>query len=217
MNANAYGLTKTISDDERQAFRKALELHYGQGMPMNDAFDQVEPGLIDRYYRRRKKHPEEIEAINREARAAAVKELSGDQLAFESQQIKESRELQMAAIESTNEALDKLGRIVKGEAFRVGDKVIIPYPRDIIAAANLILEIARKGVMPATYSGRLREFLEADKEQKPKPSKQLLPLIGIEPNFSRITATRPDGTKFTAEVKQEDVIDVEPKEVDVAE
>jgi hypothetical protein len=84
MNANAYGLTKTVSDDEQQAFCKALELHYGQGLRMNDAFDQVEPGLIDRYYRRRKSCPAEIEAVNREARAAVMRELSGDQLAFES-------------------------------------------------------------------------------------------------------------------------------------
>ena len=75
MNANAYGLTKTISDDERKAFRKALELHYGQETLMNDAFDQVEPGLIDRYYRRKKTYPEEIEAVNREARAAVMREL----------------------------------------------------------------------------------------------------------------------------------------------
>jgi hypothetical protein len=79
MSANVCGLTKTISDDEREGFCRALELHYGRGMRMNDAFDQVEPGLIDRYYRRRKSYPEEIEAVSREARAAAMRELSGDQ------------------------------------------------------------------------------------------------------------------------------------------
>jgi hypothetical protein len=184
---------------------------------MNDAFDQVEAGLIDRYYRRRKRYPEEIAAIDREAKGAAMRELSGDQLAFESRQMRKSRELQMAAIESTKEALEKLERIVNGEAFRVEGKVIIPYPRDIIAATNVILEIARKGVMPETYPRRLRQFLEADKEEKAERSKPYIPVLGVNPNFSRVTTTLPDGTEYTAEVKRPDVIDVVPKEVDAAD
>jgi hypothetical protein len=136
MNANANGLTKTISEDEREAFRKALELHYGQGMRMNDAFGQVEAGLIDRYYRRRKKYPEEVEAVNREARAAAMRKLSGDQMAFEARQIRESWRIQRAAIEMMDQALRALERIVRGEPWVVEGKTIIPYPRDRIAAAN---------------------------------------------------------------------------------
>jgi hypothetical protein len=213
MNANAYGLTKTISDDEREAFRKALELHYGQGMRMNDAFDQVEPGLIDRYYRRRKNYPEEIEAINREARAAVMRELSGDQLAFEARQIRESWEIQRTAIEYPKEALSALERIARGEPWIVEGKTIIPYPRDRIAAANLMREIARNGVMPEGYARR-RKMVGADKGEKPEPKKQLIPLLGVEPNFSRVTVSTPDGAEYTAEVKQEDVIEVEPKEVD---
>jgi hypothetical protein len=215
MNANAYGLTKTISDDERQAFRKALELHYGQGMRMNDAFDQVEAGLMDRYYRRRKNYPDEIEAINREAKAAAMRELSGDQLAFEARQMRKSRELQMAAIKATHETLDRLVRIVSGEAFIVEGKVIIPYPRDIIAAGNVILEIARKGVMPATYPRRLRQFLEADKEEKAEREKPDIPSLGLNPNFSKFSATAPDGTTYTAEItKDGEVIETEVRATD---
>jgi hypothetical protein len=217
MNASAYGLTTKISEDERQAFRKALELHYGQGMRMNDAFDQVEAGLMDRYYRRRKNYPEEIEAVNREARAAVMRELSGDQLAFESRQLRASKELQMAAIKATHEALDKLGRIVNGEVFVVEGKVIIPYPRDMIAAANVILEIARKGVMPATYPRRLGEFLEADKEEKPEQRKPVIPLMGVNPQFRSFQITGIDGTEYSAEVKLGEVVDVEPTEVEAAD
>jgi hypothetical protein len=59
--------------------------------------------------------------------------------------------------------------------------------------------------------------VEADKEQKPEPRKQLILLLGVEPNFNRITVSTPDGKEYTAEVKQEDVIDVEPTDVDAAD
>ena len=42
-----------ISDDERDAFKKALVIYYSGNGPIAKAFAQVEPGLIDRYYRRR--------------------------------------------------------------------------------------------------------------------------------------------------------------------
>ena len=214
MYTNANAPAKTISDDEREAFLKAMILYYSEGLLIADAFDQVEPGLVDRYYRRRKLYPEEIEEINREALAVAQKEVSGEQLALAARQMRESRELQMAAIEATKEALTKLGRIVNCEPFTVEGKVIIPYPRDIIAAANVILEIARKGVMPATYPRRLREFLEADKRQEPERTKPFIPVLGVNPKFSKITATAADGTEFTAEVKRTaEVIEGEIEEI----
>ena len=95
-------------------------------------------------------------------------------------------------------------------------KTIIPYPRDRIAAANLIREIARKGVMPEGYARR-RVTMEADKEERPERTKPYIPVLGVNPKFSKITATAADGTEFTAEVKSPEVIDVEPTEVDVAD
>jgi hypothetical protein len=112
-----------------------------------------------------------------------------------------------------DQALSALERIARGEPWVVEGKTIVPYPRDRIAAANLMREIARNGVMPEGYARR-REMVEADKAQKPEPRKQLIPLLGVDPNFSRVTVSTPDGTEYTAEVKQEDVIDVESKEVD---
>ena len=77
-------------------------------------------------------------------------------------------------------------------------------------------EIARKGVMPEGYARR-RQVVGADKEEKPEPRKQLIPLLGADPNFSRITVATPDGTEYTAEVKKGEVIDGEATEVDAAD
>jgi hypothetical protein len=63
-------------DHERDAFKQALTIYYTVGGRIVDAFAQVESGLIDRYYRRKKKYPDEIQAIGDEAQAAAQQELS---------------------------------------------------------------------------------------------------------------------------------------------
>ena len=93
MNANADAPTKTISDKEREAFYKALLLYYTQGPPITKAFDQVEAGLIDRYYRRKKRYPDEIRRIDRRARRMAASELAGEQLAADSRAIRYSGEI----------------------------------------------------------------------------------------------------------------------------
>ena len=69
----------------------------------------------------------------------------------------------------------------------------------------MILDIARSGVQPQHY--RL-PAVELEVEEK-EPRKPMIPVLGIGADFTQVTATRPDGTKFTAEVKPGDVIDVE--------
>ena len=63
MNANT-GTRKKISEAEWEVFRQALVSYYVEGPPITRAFDEVEPGLIDRYYRRRKNYAEGIERLN---------------------------------------------------------------------------------------------------------------------------------------------------------
>ena len=216
MNANANVTTKNIPDHEREAFHEALLRYYTQGPPITEAFDQVEPGLIDRYYRRRKAFPEEIKRIDREARRMAASEIAGDKLAADSEAIRFSAVVQREAREALMAALPHLASITRGEVFvvdlgekdRDGNPVtkrIIPYPRDIVAAASVLLDIARSGVQPQHY--RLPSVEPEVEEEEPK--KPMIPVLGIGADFTRITATRPDGTQFTAEVKPGDVIDVE--------
>jgi hypothetical protein len=215
MDANANVTTKNIPDHERQAFYEALLRYYTQGPPITDAFDQVEAGLIDRYYRRKKAFPDEIKRIDREARRMATAEIAGDKLAADSQAIRFSAEMQRQAREWLMAALPHLASIACGEVYFVdlgekdkdGNPVlkrIIPYPRDSIAAASVLLDIARTGVQPKHY-----RLPGVEVEEVEEPRQPMIPVLGIGADFTRVTATRPDGTEFTAEVKPGDVIDVE--------
>jgi hypothetical protein len=216
MNANANAPTKNIPDDERKAFYEALLRYYTQGPPITDAFDQVEAGLIDRYYRRKKRFPEEIKRIDRQARRMAMSEIAGDKLAADSQAIRYSAEVQREAREWLMKALPHLASIALGEVQVVdlgqkdkdGNPVlkrIIPYPRDSIAAASVLLDIARTGVQPKRFR---MASVEPDVEEE-EPKKPMIPVLGVGADFTRVTATRPDGTEFTAEVKPGEVIEVE--------
>jgi hypothetical protein len=215
MNANANVTTKNISDDERKAFYEALLRYYTQGPPITDAFNQVEPGLIDRYYRRKKAFPDEIKRIDREARRMATAELAGDKLAADSQALRFSVVIQREAREWLMKALPHLASIALGEVHVVdlgekdkdGNPVlkrVIPYPRDQIAAATVLLDIARTGVQPKGY-----RLPGVEVEEVEEPRKPMIPVLGIGADFTRVTATRPDGTEFTAEVTPGDVIEVE--------
>jgi len=213
MNTNANATTKTIPDYEREAFQAALFLYYTQGPPITDAFNQVEAGLIDRYYRRKKRFPDEIKRIDREARRMAMSEIAGDKLAADSEAIRFSAVVQREAREALMAALPHLASIARGEVFVVdlgekdGNPVvkrIIPYPRDVVAAATVLRDIARVGVQPERYR---TPSVEPDVEEE-EPRKPMIPLLGVDADFTSITATRPDGTKFTAEVKPGDVIEV---------
>jgi hypothetical protein len=215
MNGNTAN-RRNLSESEREAFKKALVLYYTGTSPIRAAFDQVEPGLVDRYYRRKKKYLEEIDEINVEARHIALQKRSAAQLAFESRQEAFSMELQRAAAAMLEGALPGLADIAEGKPYTVYDeaigqeKVIIPYPRDQIAAFNTLRTLAREGLLPqnmVTRRGSSAEQGETDKGQ-------LLPLIGVATDFRRITAQRADGTTLTATVEHPDVIDAEVDEHD---
>jgi hypothetical protein len=124
--------------------------------------------------------------------------------------------LQREAREWLMAALPHLASIACGEVYFVdlgekdkdGNPVlkrIIPYPRDSIAAASVLLDIARTGVQPKHY--RL-PGMETEVEVE-EPRQPMIPVLGIGADFTRITATAPDGTEFTAEVTPGDVIEVE--------
>ncbi len=76
MNAYAH-YSQKISGSERDSFEQALTIYCSVGGPTTEAFAQVERGLIDRYYRRKKAFPEEMAEIDRKARAAALHQRDG--------------------------------------------------------------------------------------------------------------------------------------------
>ena len=213
MNANT-DTSKKISEADWETFREALVSYYVEGPPITRAFDLAEPGLIDRYYRRRKDYPEEIERLNQEARTLALLERSGDEIAFESEQIQTSQKIQRAAVEQIKSALPEIARIARGESRVVRDeytgkkKVMIVYPRDQLDAIKLLQSLARGGALPEGYR---RGEVQAVPAQSTEPE-PLLDLLGVSTSFTSVTAQAPDGRRFTATLEAGDVIEGEVKE-----
>jgi hypothetical protein len=209
-----FGNTHNISDTERAAFKKALAIYYTRGGPIADAFAQVEPGLVDRYYRRKKAYPDEMADIEREAQDEARGERSFERLGFEARQERLSWEMQESASEVALELIDELVRIAKGEPRVVeitgGDgfveyKSSIPYPRDQIAAAKALLDIARYGLLPANWKPT-----NSPGEQKENERVGLMPLFSGNTAFKTISAVTPDGKIITATVDDPEIVVTEP-------
>jgi hypothetical protein len=195
-----------ISSTERAAFKKALTAYYTGNGRIAEVFAEVEPGLIDRYYRRKKAFAAEMAEIEREARDEARKERSFQREGFEAQQERMSWELEKRVGEALLEHLPVLLRIALGEPRVVevpdGDggtmlKTIIPYPRDQIAAMKLLLEIARYGVLPKSYWARSSSTVEDTQDAN---RGGLMPIFAGNTAFSRLEGTAPDGTRVVINV-----------------
>ena len=196
----------SISDTERAAFKEALTTYYLGDGRIAEVFAQVEPGLIDRYYRRKKKYPAEIAEIEREARDEAGRERSFEREGFEAQQERVSWAIEERAGEALLELLPGLLRIALGEPRVVevvdGDdgiitKAIIVYPRDQIAAMKLLLDIARHGVMPKSYWVRSASTVEDTQDAN---RSGLMPIFAGNTAFSRLEGVAHDGTKVVINV-----------------
>jgi hypothetical protein len=179
------------------------------------AFGQVEAGLIDRYYRRRKKFPDEIDEINKEAQAEAHKERSFEREGFEARHERASWALKEAARRAVLELVPELERIARGEPRHVeiedaggtiSYKTIIPYPRDQIAAFKALVDSARYGFLPQKIAPPIVSAAET-KEDEHKGG--LLPIFSANPNFKRIEARTPDGKRVVAEVGKPGVMVIE--------
>lgn len=201
-----------ISDEERAAFKEALTIYYSGKCRIVDAFAQVEPGLLDRYYRRKKKYPDEIERIDAEVRAAVREEQSSEQLAHEMRQWNASVEIQDLVGEGIKKVIDELLGIVEGEPKVVyieetgKRKTIIPYPRDRINAARLLLDIMRNGLLPKGF--QLSSVSDVQKERRYEAVSRL-DLIGVSPNFTTISAQKPNGEWITATIDDEEPAELE--------
>ena len=99
------------------------------------------------------------------------------------------------------DCLPQLERIASGKPYipKGADKPVRVYPRDINEAFRILQSIGRSGVMPEGYPARAN--LTASRKEERKPA--VLPLLPVNANFSSVTATTPDGTRFTAKVERE--------------
>jgi len=147
------------------------------------------------------------ERFVREAKAIARDERSATRIAFEARQQAESMRAQNEALDATVRALPELLRIVEGKPkdveVRDADgtpykKTTIPYPRDQIAAAKLLIAIGRTGLLPDSYwSARAAATQDEDKDRG-----TLEPIFGAITHFNSVSAVRPDGTRFTARLDE---------------
>ena len=190
-----------LPDSEREAILKALVAYYMGAAHIADALNQTEGISKGTYYNRKEQYPDEIKQLHAEAKAIAMRERSADQIAFEARQVTISMEIQQEAWDIVKGSLPVLERIVPGKPYipTGSDKPIRVYPRDINEAFRILQSIGRSGVMPEGHAARAR--VTAGRKEETKPT--VLPLLPVNSNFSSVTATTPDGTRFTAKVERE--------------
>ncbi len=201
--------TQQLPEKEREAILEALVKYYSGGAKIADALTETEGISKSTYYNRKEQFPDEMDKLHAEARAKVLSERSGAQLAFEARILDQSYVLQEAAAQALLKLVPVLERTARGEPRIVSvggkEKMIVPYPRDRVEATRLMMSIAKDGVMPE-WLGR-RRSVEAAKP--PVESRvPMIPVLGISTNFSKVSATTPDGRVITATVERDgDVVD----------
>ena len=197
-----------LTDKEREAILKALVSYY-KGAHIAEALNETEGISKGTYYNRKEQYPDEIKRLHAEARAIALRERSGKQIAFEARQVEASMKLQQRAWDIVRDCLPVLERIVSGKPYipEGSDKSVRVYPRDINEAFRILQSIGRSGVMPERS---LRERISVTEKPVATEKPPMLSVLSIDPNFSSVTATLPDGRRFSATVQRDgEVVDGE--------
>ncbi len=211
------GMSDEISKDVRESVLAALIVYYKGGCELKAAFKAADGIGYGSYYRLKKVHPDEMRLIDHEARQAAILDRDGAQIAYDSEQLELSRQLQKESAEAMLDALPQIAHLAKGGTLMVKktnkageeeNKLIVIYPRDQLQAMNVLQILAKSGVVPDDLLSPPPKFVGEEEET------QVLALpLPVNANFSRIEATRPDGTVITATVERPEIIDVEPVDV----
>ena len=202
--------TNQLTEKEREAILKALVSYY-MGAHIADALNQTDGISKGTYYNRKEQYPDEIKRLQAEAKAIAMRERSGDQIAFEARQVSASMKIQREAWDIVQGSLDRLRRIATGGTIEVDgrDQPLVIYPRDSNEATRILIQVARGGVLPERYA--VAPPIPAGRNEDKKPA--MLPVLSVNPNFSSVTAITPDGRRFTATVQRDsEVVDGKAEE-----
>ena len=193
--------TNQLAEKQREAILKAFVSYYTGARHIAEALNQTDGISKGTYYNRKEKHPDEIKRLHAEARAIAMRQRSGDQIAFEARQVNASMEIQQEAWDIVRDSLHVLERIVSGKPYipEGSDKPVRVYPRDINEAFRILQSIGRAGVMPEGHATRVPIPASGKEDRKPA----MLPLLPVNANFTSVPATAPDGTRFTAKVERD--------------
>ena len=190
-----------LPEGEREAILKALVAYYRGAAHIAEALNQTDGISKGTYYNRRERYPDEIYRLHAEAKVIARRQRSGDQIAFEARQLDASMRVQQKAWAIMRDKLHVLERIVSGKPYipKGADKPVRVYPRDINEAFRILQSVGRSGVMPEGHRARAGVTAGRKKERKPA----VLPMLPVNANFSSVTATTPDGTRFRATVQRD--------------
>ncbi len=202
----------SIPESVRAVLKQILVLYYsGQATSIQAAVERVDGMGRTMFYKHKKDHPDEFEAISREAKAEAFKIKNDKQIAFDAEQLDVSVYLQRMAFAYLIESLPKIADIAKGEAREVEvkgkKKIIVPYPRDQNEAVKILQQLARGGVLPESASGRIWQMLGESDEDSSNESR--LPVLPISAEFTSVVAKAADGTTVTVERGGGDIIEGE--------
>jgi len=176
---------KSLESQERDRLEAGFIDYYLNQTPITKAMSNA--GVpTSTYYRWRDAFEDEVEEVQGVAadRAAAIMRRRHSE--FLLSQVGASVEVQRQARDAVFEGVPMLAAIARGEVRQVGDKNVIPYPRDIARAMELLLQVATFGVLPEESAILLQE------EEASKPPPQFPGLA-----FSKVTATTPSGDTVT--------------------
>jgi len=211
---------------------QALEAYYsGQATSLIDAVESVENLGRSTFYKYRDEYAEEFALLETRVQIEAVQERRGIEQAFAREQLEISMRVQREASQAAADLLPTWMEIARGDVRTVRmpdgkdkagndkttEKKIIPYPRDMLEAAKLIVSVARDGLRPEhgqALAGTQPIQAEEPKQLAEPETKEIALIPGlVASDFDRVTATLPDGTVVHASVQRPvDVIDIEPEQ-----
>lgn len=212
---------KNIGEAHRLAILDVLTRQFlGQGSLVS-IIDDVDGISRTTFYRLREMYPEDFDEIKAEARKVALTERSDKRVSHDAYKENLSYELEEYVGGKIRDVVDSLLLIVNGEPYEVSvlvnrrdesgqwervyeQKSIVPYPRDMVSAANALHAFLRDGVLPE--SSRMPVSSAAEVEEL---SGGLMPIFAGSTAFKRIEGTAPDGTRVVVDVEHPGIIEVE--------
>ncbi len=206
--------TRTITDKVKTGIRDALVLYYA-GATITNAFKEERAISREHYYSLKKTNPEEIEVLDKEAKALALSKREESLTRIDTAQVEGSSKAQLAAIDAINEHLiQRLVDIVSLNGWVVdyrGAKVKVSvFPRDIAECGRLLRDIAKEGLI--SEAARVNRLVEKIPSGSTPTTNIAILHPGARTDWKELRAMQEDGTEVTVSIDEDDIVDAEVKE-----
>ncbi len=202
--------THTIQEETKEAILSGLTMYY-LGASVSKAFAEVDGCSREHYQRLKNSHPEEIEVLDKEAKALALSKREESLTRIDTAQVEGSSKAQLAAIDAINEHLiQRLVDIVSLNGWVVdyrGAKVKVSvFPRDIAECGRLLRDIAKEGLI--SEAARVNRLIEKIPPGSTPTTNIAILHPGARTDWKELRVTQEDGTEVTVSI-DEDIVDVE--------